>query len=141
MEDLSKFLPTADMLEDFEKFKNMTPEQRIVFQEERARKIDAMSADDKKTFIDTTKRSLEAIKSGLQDVKLSLELGDVTNALSLSYIGKVYFGKSKSWLYQRLNNNKVNGKSARFTEEERKRFAEALQDLSRRINETALKFV
>ena len=77
----------------------------------------------------------------LQDVKLALELGDVANALSLSYIAKEYFGKSKTWLYQRLNGNKVNGKPARFTEDERKRFAAALLDLSKRINETALKFV
>lgn len=141
MEDLSKFLPTAEMLEDFEKYRNMTTKERAMFQEERAQKIGTMSADDKKTFTDATHRGLEAIKSDLQDVKLALELGDVANALSLSYIAKVYFGKSKTWLYQRLNGNKVNGKPARFTEEERKRFAEALQDLSRRINETALKFV
>lgn len=33
MEDLSKFLPTADMQADFELFKNMTPEERAMFQE------------------------------------------------------------------------------------------------------------
>ena len=38
MENLSKYLPTAEMLEDFKKFKSMTPEERTVFQEERARK-------------------------------------------------------------------------------------------------------
>lgn len=141
MENLSKYLPTAEMLEDFKKFKSMTPEERTVFQEERARKIEAMPAEDRKTFTDATKEGLDAVKSDLQDVKLALELGDIANALSLSYIAKVYFGKSKTWLYQRLNRNKVNGKPAQFTDEERKRFAEALQDLSRRINETALKFV
>jgi hypothetical protein len=44
------------------------------------------------------------------------------------------------WLYQRLNGNKVNGKPAQFTDEERKRFAEAQHDLNRRIEDTALKF-
>ncbi|WP_418839746.1 DUF5053 domain-containing protein, partial [Phocaeicola sp.] len=91
-------------------------------------------------FIKATHQGLVAIKDELQDIKLTLELGDVANALSLSYIAKTYFGKSKNWLYQRLNGYKVNGKPAQFTEEERKRFAEALLDLSRRINETALKF-
>ena len=127
--ELSKFLPTADMQADFELFKNMTPKERAMFQEKRAQKIEAMPGDEK------------MIKSELQDVKLALELGDVANALSLSYIAKEYFGKSKTWLYQRLNGNKVNGKPARFTEDERKRFAAALLDLSKRINETALKFV
>lgn len=140
MKDLSRFLPTDDMLADFEKYKNMSPEERTVFQEERARKMEAMSDDDKVAFRESTYKGLGAIKEELQDVKLALELGDVANAISLSYIAKAYFGKSKNWLYQRLNGNKVNGKPAQFTEEERKRFAEALRDLSRRINETALKF-
>lgn len=140
MKDLSKYLPTGDMLADFEKFKAMTPEERAMFQEERARKVESMSDNERHTFTDATKKGLSAIKGDLQDMKLALELGDVANAISLSYIAKAYFGKSKTWLYQRLNGNKVNGKPAQFTEEERIRFAEALRDLSRRINETALKF-
>ena len=139
--ELSKFLPTADMQADFELFKNMTPKERAMFQEKRAQKIEAMPGDEKMIFTEATEKGLKAIKSELQDVKLAVELGDVANALSLSYIAKEYFGKSKTWLYQRLNGNKVNGKPARFTEDERKRFAAALLDLSKRINETALKFV
>ena len=140
MSDLSKFLPTEDMQADFEKFKSMSPEERVAFQEERACRMDSMSEDERKAFADSTREGLRAIKDELQDVKLALELGDVANAISLSYIAKAYFGKSKNWLYQRLNGNKVNGTPAQFTEEERKRFAEALLDLSKRINETALKF-
>lgn len=140
MKDLSKFLPTTGMQADFEKFKSMSPEERTAFQEERAQQVEAMSEDERIAFIENTRKGLGAIKDELQDVKLALELGDVANAISLSYIAKAYFGKSKTWLYQRLNGNKVNGKPAQFTEEERKRFAEALRDLSRRIDETALKF-
>lgn len=140
MKDLSKFLPTTGMQADFEKFKSMSPEERTAFQEERAQQVEAMSEEERIAFIENTRKGLGTIKDELQDVKLALELGDVANAISLSYIAKAYFGKSKTWLYQRLNGNKVNGKPAQFTEEERKRFAEALRDLSRRIDETALKF-
>lgn len=140
MKDLSKFLPTDDMQADFEKFKRMSPEERAVFQEERARKVEAMSKDEQAAFVKATHKAVGAIKDELEDIKITLELGDVANALSLSYIAKAYFGKSRNWLYQRLNGHKVNGKPAQFTEEERKRFADALLDLSRRINETALKF-
>lgn len=140
MKDISRFLPTADMQAEFEKYKKMSDEERTAFQEERALKVEAMSEDDKAAFVKNTHRGLGAIREELLNVKLALELGDVANAISLSYIAKTYFGKSKNWLYQRLNGNIVNGKPARFTEEERKRFAEALLDLSRRINETALKF-
>ena len=42
MRDLSKFLPTADMQADFEKFQSLSPEERAMFQEERARKMESM---------------------------------------------------------------------------------------------------
>lgn len=77
MEDLSKYLPTADMVADFELFKNMTPEERVTFQEERAQKIEAMSADEKKTFTEVTEKGLKVIKSELQEVKLALDLENV----------------------------------------------------------------
>ena len=86
-----------------------------MFQEERARKMESMPGEEREAFVDSTREGLRAIKNELQDVKLALELGDIANAISLSYIAKAYFGKSKNWLYQRLNGNKVNGKPAQFT--------------------------
>lgn len=65
------------MVADFELFKNMTPEERVTFQEERAQKIEAMSADEKKTFIEATEKGLKVIKSELQEVKLALDLENV----------------------------------------------------------------
>lgn len=65
------------MVADFELFKNMTPEERVTFQEERAQKIEAMSADEKKTFTEATEKGLKVIKSELQEVKLALDLENV----------------------------------------------------------------
>lgn len=140
MNHITKFLPTEEMRSDFERFKQMTPAEREQFQEERAKKIETMTASEKETFFAATRKGLLATKETLQEMNLALELGDVAKAISLSYIAKTYFGKSKAWLYQRLNAHTVNGKPAQFTEEERKRFAEALHDLSRRIEDAAVKF-
>jgi len=60
---------------------------------------------------------------------------------SLSKIAKNYFGKSKEWLYQRINGYKVNGSPAQFTQEERAKLAMALQDISRMANETSLRIL
>ena len=128
------------MQADFEEFKKMSPEERKQFREERNQRYDKMSAEEKKVLRNQTKQGLIAMGERLDDINLRLELGDVANAVSLSYIAKNYFGKSKAWLYQKLNGHKVNGKPAQFTDEEKKRFAEALHDLSQRIEETALKF-
>lgn len=38
------------------------------------------------------------------------KLGELPEAISFSYIAKKYFGKSRNWLYQRINGNIVNGK-------------------------------
>ena len=49
-------------------------------------------------------------------------------------IAKQYFGKDKSWLYQRLNNATVNGKPISFTQDELKTLADSLGDLSNRLS-------
>lgn len=61
-------------------------------------------------------------------------LGDMADAVSLSYIARTYFGKDKSWLYQRLNNTLVNGKPAAFTQQELKILADSIGDLSKRLS-------
>lgn len=66
------------------------------------------------------------------------KLGDLPEALSFSYIAQKYFGKSRGWLMQKVNGNKVNGKIAVFTDEERRQFREALQDLSEKMSAIAL---
>ncbi|MBR1410793.1 MAG: DUF5053 domain-containing protein [Prevotella sp.] len=67
-------------------------------------------------------------------------LGEIPEAISFSYIAKKYFGKSRGWLMQKLNGNKVNGKQASFTDGERQQFREALQDLSKKLSAAAMIF-
>jgi translation initiation factor IF-2 len=138
--DFSKYLPSPEMQADFETYKKLSPEERIQFQEERAKRIKSGTPEELAAFKADTKKSLTAIKERLDEINMQLDLEDVANAISLSYIAKTYFGKSKAWLYQRLKGYNVNGKPARFTDEERKRFIDALHDLSHRIEDTALKF-
>lgn len=69
------------------------------------------------------------------DVQPRTLLGDVADAVSLSYIAKEYFGKDRSWLYQRINGSTVNGKPAAFTQNELTVLAGSLKDLSQRLSE------
>lgn len=68
------------------------------------------------------------------------KMGSITEAVSLSYIAKTYFGKSRAWLMQKVNGNMVNGKRASFTPSESQRMREALQDLSDKLSKAALAF-
>lgn len=67
-------------------------------------------------------------------------MGDIPEAISLSYIAKTYFGKSRAWLMQKVNGNTVNGKKAAFTPSESKQMREALQDLSKKLSRAASAF-
>lgn len=66
------------------------------------------------------------------------KLGDLPDALSFSYIAQKYFGKSRGWLMQKVNGNRVNGKVATFTDEERRQLREAFQDLSEKMSAIAM---
>jgi hypothetical protein len=134
------FTATIEMQADFETYKKLSPEERIHFLEERDERILSKTPEELAAFEADTMKSLIAIKERLDEINMRIDMEDVVNAISLSYIAKAYFGKSKGWLYQRLNRYNVNGKPAQFTDEERKTFIDALHDLSRRIEDTALKF-
>ena len=61
------------------------------------------------------------------------KLGELPEAISLAYVAKNYFGKSNSWLSQRINGSIVNGKRARFSSSEVKQLQDALHDLGHRL--------
>lgn len=68
------------------------------------------------------------IKSQLNDIGLFITIGKISNE---------YFGKSSSWLYNKINGVDGNGGVGGFTEGEKERFKNALIDLSERIRRTA----
>jgi len=77
--------------------------------------------------------SMEDSNSNMEEIRLRCHLILNKEIIPVSYIAKNYFNKSKEWLYQRLNENIVNGKTARFSESEIKTFNFALQDISKKI--------
>ena len=62
--------------------------------------------------------SIERVDDFIEATKVKMQLMEVTEIVSLSYIAKNYFHKTRTWLYQKINGNKVNGKEASFTKEE-----------------------
>ena len=73
----------------------------------------------------------------LKAEKIRSVMGDLGNAISFAYIAKHYFGKSQSWLTQRLNGSIVNGKAARFNKTELIQFQNAIHDLGRKLSAIA----
>ena len=105
---------------------NMTEEERASYGSTIATDIDRIlkAVDD----------DLEALKAE----KIRSAMGELGNAISFAYIAKHYFGKSQSWLTQRLNGSTVNGKTARFNKTELIQFQNAIHDLGRKLSSIVL---
>ena len=67
----------------------------------------------------------------------NLKESDLLRVLNASYIADRFFGKSKSWFSQKLNNHIKNGEPASFTKEEIETLRNALYTLSIEIQEIA----
>ena len=104
---------------------SMTPRERDSFNE-------ALIAE-ARALIEKGDRMMEAESEHIRQ-----QLGDVPDILSMSYIAKNYFGKSRTWLYQRINGNNVNGKPAYFTRSERKQLQDALHDIGKKLSAITL---
>lgn len=68
------------------------------------------------------------------------QLADIALDITWAKIAQKYFGKSASWIYNKLNEIDGNGGKGGFTEEEKVLFKRALYDLSDRIRKTAEQF-
>lgn len=146
MKQVNELIEDPRIRKDFERFYNAkTAKERKALADEYKRWFESLSDEEKKL---ETAHQYETVRAVLEGVKVNNEeldahrirekLGNVPEAISLSYIAKNYFGKTKTWLYQRLNGNKVNGKEARFTESEARQLQDALHDLGQRLSSIVL---
>lgn len=84
---------------------------------------------------------LKALDSDIEELRaahIREKMGDLDQAVSFAYIAKNYFGKSYSWLIQRLNGSKVNGKEAHFNKEEVLQLQSALNDIGQKLSSIVL---
>jgi len=86
------------------------------------------------------KRVLEVAASADEVINKGVryQLGEIVEVLSLSYIAKIYFKKSRQWMTQRINGCVVNGKPAKFTDDQLKTFNRALHDIGSKIGSVNL---
>ena len=145
MKDISELGINPLVLADFETWQNApTEEEKDAILARCNARYDEMSDDQKAEFRKMCKDAVKRIYDDVMDDKatrmteqLRMQLKALAPALSLGFIAKTYFGKSSTWLYQRLNGNVVNGKIAHFTCDEIKTFKSALADLGTQLSAAA----
>jgi len=69
----------------------------------------------------------------IAELNIRLKLSEVMQIVSMAYIAKNYFRRTRHWLYQKVNGSTKNGKSAHFTSDELNTLDFALKDISRKI--------
>ena len=128
MVDLSK-ANTDDEINDIIRQHN----QVELSEEEKQRYSDTVISD-----FDTILKKIDEDIEELKADRIREKIGELDKAISFAYIAKHYFGKSQSWLTQRLNGSRVNGKEARFNKSEVMQLEEAIHDLGRKLSSLTL---
>lgn len=134
------YLPNATLKEEFEEFRKLkTAEEKEALRKKIKEGFNKKTPEEQQAYIDASELGLKAIDNRVEELIEKVELGEVANIISIAYLSKKYFGKTRHWLYQRLNGNIVNGKPAKFTPEEKEKLKQALQDIGHIIQNTSFK--
>lgn len=141
MRNLNDYIshPVHRQIAEFYKAAN-TPEEMEVAKRHQHEIQDAMTPEEKKEYDDALisdfMRMMSAMDDDISELKAEVirkKMGDAPKFINWSQIATTYFGKSQSWLMQRINGNTVNGKEAHFNAAETKQLEEALHDLGHKL--------
>ena len=102
------------------------------------RQMDALKESDPKAFAVAVGYMAKKTEERVKELTMAEKFGEVTSMLSMAYIAKAYFGKSRSWLAPLVNGDTINGKTAAFTNEELVTLRNALQDMSQKFSSLSL---
>lgn len=93
----------------------------------------ALHDEDPEAFTRDIESLIKSTSQELDEVTMAERMGEATQMLSMAYIARTYFGKSRSWLAHKMHGNMVNGKPAAFTDSERMTMKHALADMSMKL--------
>jgi hypothetical protein len=106
-------------------------------------KADLLSDEQKAQFkplLDSrAQNALSRATKMVDGVKLALEMEPVTDYISVAYLSRRFFGKSRSWLHNRLKGYKNNGKPDTLSGDEINTLKKALFTISDEIKAAALR--
>lgn len=95
--------------------------------------MEKLADSDPEGFEQAVLASMRLTRQKAKNVRIKEQMEAISEIVSMSYIAKTYFNKTKSWLSQRINELNVNGKPASFTDEELETLNFAFKDISKKI--------
>lgn len=103
-----------------------------------AAEMNALRSEDEQAFTEALEGLIKTTAEDVQEMRMAERLGEITDMVSMAYIAKTYFKKSRSWLAHKLNGNVVNGKPSQFSDEELKTLRFALNDMSNKLSSMSI---
>ena len=103
-----------------------------------AAEMNALRQENEQAFTEALEGLIKTTADEVQEQRMAERLGEITDMVSMAYIAKTYFKKSRSWLAHKLNGNIVNGKPSQFTDEELNTLRFALNDMSDKLNSMSI---
>lgn len=98
-----------------------------------AREMEALKEQDPQAFAEAIESLITSTAQKVEELTMAEKMGEVVQMVSMAYIARTYFGKSRSWLAHKMNGNIVNGRIASFSDDERATFRRALTDMSEKL--------
>lgn len=136
---LSKIFPNEEMLAEFLEYDKLdTDADKAGFMENKRTQFATESPEAHRERVNNAITAGENVSDELKELHILKQLQIVSPFISLSEISKIYFGKSRGWLSQRLHENEVRGRKANFKPEELNILKLALLDISEKLKNTAL---
>ena len=102
------------------------------------RQMNILKSIDPKAFAVAVGYIAKNTEQKVKELTMAEKLGEITDMVSMAYIAKAYFGKSRSWLAHKMNGNIVNGKTSQFSPDELAILRTALQDMSKKFGALSL---
>lgn len=102
------------------------------------RQMNILKRIDPKAFAVAVGYMAKNTEQKVKELTMAETLGEITDMVSMAYIAKAYFGKSRSWLAHKMNGNIVNGKTSQFSPDELAILRTALQDMSKKFGALSL---
>ena len=100
--------------------------------------LEKLANEDPEGFETAVMESARKTLSDAKELMIKEQLSQISEMISMTYIAKIYFNKSKSWLSQRINEFEVNGKPAKFLPEEVDTLNFAIKDISKKLDSVSI---
>lgn len=98
-----------------------------------AKEMERLHEEDPKAFTEALESLIKTTSAKVDELTMADRMGEVTKMVSMAYVARTYFGKSRSWLAHKLHGDTVNGKPSQFTDGERLTLKHAFADMSTKL--------